>query len=512
MTKFVLFGSTNETALHFIRHAAAANLKTLCLYPYEARKSYIDRHSLLISSLGGVPIRYNFRTAKSITHGYQGSRALQSLLKGVNAVVWAADPDLRQTTLSRPEERLTEYLEDLRNTFVALRELQQPRRFVCLTQHSIHEREGMVMDQKHWWQTYTKPDRALQEALSEQMKLIMNSEFLDWIIIRVGWYIDGIPPQRPEDRGIELGARPLDGVWRDDIAKTIVEALKNTGLRKTVLDVRSVPATSHNSVENVIGDVALSGIKLPDALSERAAIMPSCSSNKELISDRSTSLLPITSKPPIGSHLRRVDFTAADPILSTLHPKAFPLQFAQATQHDGDKARIRQLLEEVRRGRADNQMRFQAEASRNEELRKAREYARSEATQKGLPPPGTDVKMFRRLNAPPRKRPTKPVLTKPVASDLSSSTSTSVKQRDSPNKLQANTANATSTFDPVGATEIPERKSVLERLSDVLFDRSADYLSPHLATPVFSDDISDEGFHPRLKYSRSKIKRSQHRR
>jgi hypothetical protein len=157
-------------------------------------------------------------------------------------------------------------------------------------------------------------------------------------------------------------------------------------------------------------------------------------------------------------------------------------------------------------------MRSQAEAARNEELRTARECARSEAAQKGLPPPGTDMKMFRRLNPPPRKRPTKSASTKTIASSLPSSIATPAKKRNSDNEPQANARKAASTYDSDGVIEVPERKSVFERLSEVLLDRSADYLSPHLATPIFSDNVGDDGFHPRWKYSRSKIKRSQHRR
>jgi hypothetical protein len=436
-------------------------------------------------------------------------------MKGANAVVWAADPDLRQTTLSHPEEQFAEYLEDLRNTFTVLRELQHPRRFLCLTQHSIHEREGMMMDQKNWWQTYTKPSHTLQATLSEQMRLIVNSEGLDWTILRVGWYIDGIAPPQPKNRGIELGAKSTDGAWRDDVAKTMVEALKNTGLSKTVLDVKSVPATEDNSVKNVIGNIARVVIKQSDGLSKRAGSMPYLS-DEELIPDPtaspSPSPSPTTSNSLTISHLRRIDFTAADPILSTLNSKTFPIQFAQATQHDSSAARINQLLEEVRKGRTDNQIRSQAEAARNEELRKARELARSEAVQKGLPPPGTDMKMFRRLKAPSRKRPTKPALTKIIASGPSPSTTTSAKERDPPNEPQVHVPKAVSIDDSPKVVEIPEKKSMFERLSNVLFDRSADYLSPHLATPIFPDSVSDEGFHPRWRYSRSKTKRSYHRR
>src|SRR5271167_4944505 len=103
MSKFVLFGSTNRIALHFIRHASASNLKILCLYPYETQDS--DRHSLLISSLGGIPIRYNFRNTNPGVEGLHSHDGLKSILRETKGVVWAARPDARETTFSRPEER-----------------------------------------------------------------------------------------------------------------------------------------------------------------------------------------------------------------------------------------------------------------------------------------------------------------------------------------------------------------------------------------------------------------------
>src|ERR1700686_1499936 len=103
MSRYVLIGSTNETALHFIRHASKQNLKILCLYPYDTRKLYIDRHAPVLSSLGGYPMRYNFRStsAKALTQGAHGPDVLEEILEGASGVIWAADPDMKETTSSR---------------------------------------------------------------------------------------------------------------------------------------------------------------------------------------------------------------------------------------------------------------------------------------------------------------------------------------------------------------------------------------------------------------------------
>jgi NAD(P)H-binding len=258
MAKYVLFGPTNETALHFIRHASSANLKIICLYPYDARKSYIDRNSPLIYSLGGIPQKYNFRSTKSGTDKSQGKKALQNILRDVKGVVWAADPDLRETTLSRPDERFTEYLEDLRNTLSLMSERDGPKRFLCLAQHSIHEREGSMKGNDIWWESYGTRRYNLHTAVSELVNYTMKSK-LEWTILRVGKYLDGNPPLTPDERGIELEAKPLDSVWRDDVARTMVEILKADGLSKMLLDLKSGPATDGATIADAIEQLTKSG-------------------------------------------------------------------------------------------------------------------------------------------------------------------------------------------------------------------------------------------------------------
>ena len=255
MAKFVLFGSTNRTALHFIRHASASNLKILCLYPYGHQNS--DRHSLLISSLGGIPIRYNFRSTNPELEGHHGQEGLKSILKGAKWVIWAADPDLQQTTLSsRIEERFSDYIADLKTTFSVIRELGSPRRFLLLTRHANHGHVGILKDNEKWWRTHAMLNRTLYSTGVELLESTMNTEGLKWTILRVGRYLRGVPPIQLNERGIELGAKESDGVWRDDVARTMVEVLKVDGLSSMFLDIKSVPGTQDNTVERVIGNMA----------------------------------------------------------------------------------------------------------------------------------------------------------------------------------------------------------------------------------------------------------------
>src|ERR1700737_1232032 len=142
MSKYILFGSTNETALHFIRHATSANLRIICLYPYHPGRLYVDRQAPLLSSLGGVPVPYNFRRSpvRTVTHGSHGSRALQEILDGAKGVVWAAHPNLQETTISMPGQQFIDYLEDVKCTFQGMR-FAGVDRFLCLAHNSIHLRD-----------------------------------------------------------------------------------------------------------------------------------------------------------------------------------------------------------------------------------------------------------------------------------------------------------------------------------------------------------------------------------
>ena len=59
-----------------------------------------------------------------------------------------------------------------------------------------------------------------------------------------------------EERGIALGGKRLDGVWREDVARTMVEVLKVGGLGSMLLDIKSVPRTQNNDIQDVIRSIA----------------------------------------------------------------------------------------------------------------------------------------------------------------------------------------------------------------------------------------------------------------
>jgi hypothetical protein len=102
--------------------------------------------------------------------------------------------------------------------------------------------------------------------------------------------------------------------------------------------------------------------------------------------------------------------SSADPILSTVTPNHFPQQFSRLSEQTTNSL-MSQLLEDVRSGRSESETRSQFERIHMEELRHSREVARLQAQKKGLPPPGADVKMFRRIYPHDRRRWTKSTIT-----------------------------------------------------------------------------------------------------
>jgi hypothetical protein len=197
-----------------------------------------------------------------------------------------------------------------------------------------------------------------------------------------------------------------------------------------------------------------------------------------------------------------------------VNPKNFPNQFSQLAQQDSN--RMDQFLQGIRECRTANETRSFEEARQNEQLRQAREKARSEALKRGLPPPGADIKMLRKLNSKKERRAT--TKQKSTTKNIQSVAVTEIKkslQSQPPSRSQRDESpSVTVEVDhnyvvPAGTIS---GRTVFETLADVLLDRSADSLSPHLATPIVSNDYGEEGYHPKWKFNRWKLKRPPNRR
>ena len=141
---------------------------------------------MLISSHGGIPIRYNFRRTSSETPGYHGHEALKTLLEGVTGVVWAAEPDCRETTLSR----FSDYVADLQSTFSAMRELNSMRRILLLTRHSSHRLLGLAKENEEGRPTQRMWNLGLRTGI-ESLESTMDSEGLNCTVLRIGRYFKG---------------------------------------------------------------------------------------------------------------------------------------------------------------------------------------------------------------------------------------------------------------------------------------------------------------------------------
>jgi hypothetical protein len=178
---------------------------------------------------------------------------------------------------------------------------------------------------------------------------------------------------------------------------------------------------------------------------------------------------------------------------------------------------VNQFLDEIRRGRTENESRSHEQAKRDEELVQARGEARTRALELGLPTPGADLKMLQKLQNRRLKRKrsadTKQSL---LANEVKQSmqqtpnvVSTEIehpKEYTSEDKSQSTTPEMAR--DLLETTTL-EKKSMFEKLEDVFLE---DYLSPHFVSPLVEKNYTEEGFHPPWKLKGSRLKRFRSRR
>jgi len=172
------------------------------------------------------------------------------------------------------------------------------------------------------------------------------------------------------------------------------------------------------------------------------------------------------------------------------------------------------MLEEVRTAREQTTSQIHEEVQRNYELRRRREISRLEAQMKGLPPPGIDIKMLERIN------------NKSIRQLRNSLKSANINLHAVEERIESRAVGALSSLEKKEAAPAPysrpkhvpqvqdnwkgtnearsrmtsedKKEAFFGTLAEVLLDRSADQLSPHLAAAptTWSAEVVD-GFHPR---------------
>lgn len=254
MRRYILFGSRNEIAQSFIRLARSRNHRILCLHPYKTPGPNYINYNFLLTSLGGIPLRYSFRDEFTGEHGYHQIKALVSMLKGVDGVVWAAHPLRGETTWSeKREERVKEYMEDLRS-LLAVMKIGKKRTFVCLSiAPQRHEAEGKVMGENEG--IMTQEAQELEKLEENMVDLMSRMKTLDWTVVRVSY-----PENELEDLhadGSGKGHIPGEGrqryiEWVNDVAKTVMDTLEY-GISKRIVEVNSKSAYNEEEfrIENV---------------------------------------------------------------------------------------------------------------------------------------------------------------------------------------------------------------------------------------------------------------------
>jgi len=466
-SKYVLIGSKSPLSSYFIHRAFEANILVFCVSPLHTQYHPRQIQSSPITDLPeGSAIKWNVWADGS-------KEQLRSILKDAKGVIWAADPDIDRLRLGESHLRYRQYLEDLD---MALNEMDPRSTFLCVTYNTPPSRKEVLET------GLPKIPRSLDgvptamlslhQTILEQLDMIASRKGLKWTVVRVGNYLETSAPVKPET-GIELGAGPADGAYKDDIAKMMIEILKVDGLDQKILDVQSVAPTKTNQPPEVIRRLSSSPTEQIPLRSVTPGIRP------PFPSTHFVEVLP------------REVFSGAHSFLSNINPKNFPKQFEKLQKEkDSGQEAILELLREIRKERIENEDKIDIERQREEEIRKAREIARLETLRNGLPPDGVQAEVLRwsLSNVRTSKQHVRDRL-KAMSPVIRAVRKPSTEQ--SPPEPEMNM--------PKSLRDIPqtEKASLLDLLTELLEERSA----PMPSMQVANGNGSDEDFHPRWLYS-----------
>jgi len=258
MSRFLLLGSATELGLRFLQ-AARSKLEIKCLHISEREGNFINRHQLVVNSLGGtsIPLQVDWQADSK-----SGHRLLKPLLKPildeVDGVVFIRSDPSKGTRRFR-------YWDDVDYIVTSLlSESTSSPRILAWTKIPGVYRLPRIQETESFPSAQTK----------EFLEMVKNAKGANWTVLRSAHWHDDVhlprfvQPGRPlfPKGGIAVGADFESGVWREDLASVMVEALQMGGLRGRTIDVKSVNPTKDNSdFKKVLAEVVASPKKEPEA-------------------------------------------------------------------------------------------------------------------------------------------------------------------------------------------------------------------------------------------------------
>jgi len=233
--RYVLIGGHGRVGLHITRIATQA--------PYNWQIDSIHRSPAQdedIRNVGGNPITFDIEHA-SVTD-------LVEKFEGADGIVWSAGAGGKGG-----KERT--WAVDYEGSVKAYDAAEQAgvRRFVMVSAIDVRNRDNPPPE----W--YTKEDIEASEriwkAIPEYMKAKLASEEdlykrdrrLDWTVLRPALLTD-----EPGTGKVTLGKAPLTQIPREDVARVVVEVLRENGTIGKALDLTAGDTPIEEAIKNVI--------------------------------------------------------------------------------------------------------------------------------------------------------------------------------------------------------------------------------------------------------------------
>lgn len=475
MPKYIVVGSRkSEIVKRFIRYASAAKLNLQYLYPREITQSLSAS-----SSPDDTRINNNLQPKDSRLESQTSAPGNQII--GTRGVIWAVDEDSPATEYFRTKPSRDE-VGELKDLFKSMRE-KNVKEFLWFTKSLRTEPRGGTAEKKyHGSLNEMEGPRAEQERMAAFIK---GQEGIDWTILSNGMQGRHVTDHNEQTSG-EIIIRSKERDESERVARALAEILKVGGLKGTILDMKTLP-TKANKIPKAISHIKQSRIFLELTAPSR----PRRYSN--LATSKSSS-------------------TSVDSVLVSINPRN-SLKTVQSRESTSP-SRMTQLLAEVRAARERGENQAYQKLLQLENSRRTRATTRYQDMKDGVAE--TDNRLLRQ-GVHMRRKPVglaRTAIHLYGASGIPEIPSPPICPVSEPQSepVTSKIAETRDTKPDEPAVIQDEEQSVLDKLVDVLSNRSADVLSPHLAMPISTNTSEGkDGYHPRWQYTRWHSKKGSRR-
>jgi hypothetical protein len=234
MGRYVLFSSRNDIAHRFIQLARSLNHQILCLHPYSKHGPNGINYNRVLTSIGGIPLRYSFRDEQIGVYGYHQIKSLVSILKQTDGVIWAAHPFMGETTWSlNPEDRVKDYMQDL-NNLLSLMEIGKVRKFVCLCVYPEIE-SGAELHEDEWTGINMHEERKVAKNVVD---LVSSKNRMQWSIVRASYATSAIRAEGDRQSAYKKGEFVN---WVGEVAQSMLDVLEGGSEKEMVVNTARLP-------------------------------------------------------------------------------------------------------------------------------------------------------------------------------------------------------------------------------------------------------------------------------